>query len=119
MFRGVSICLANVGEKRSSPMREHGYNLSFQRVLASVYISSEEMDVFVYSPCAPFSPPYRTTRHQLGTRKAPPSGDLARAYYINVYLRGNIIPWSRDCRRRIKPVIHLANEQLATWHAFN
>lgn len=43
MFRGVSICLANVGEKRSSPMREHGCNLSFQRVLASVYISSEEM----------------------------------------------------------------------------
>lgn len=41
-----------------------------------------KMDVFVYSPCAPFSPPYRTTRHQLGTRKAPPSGDLARAYYI-------------------------------------
>lgn len=24
-------------------MREHGYNLFFQRVLASVYISSEEM----------------------------------------------------------------------------
>ena len=43
----------------------------------------------------------------------------ARVLYINVYLRGNIIPWSRDCRRRIKSVIHLTNEQLATCHALN
>lgn len=37
---------------------------------------------FCIFPLRPFSPPYRTTRHQLGTRKAPPSRDLARAYYI-------------------------------------
>ena len=74
---------------------------------------------FLYIPPAPHSRPHIAQYATSLEQGKPHPQETSRAYYLNVYLWGNIIPWSRNCQRRIKSVIHLANEQLATCHALN
>ena len=75
---------------------------------------------FLYIPPAPHSLP-RIAQHATNLEQGKPHPqETSRArIIINVYLWGNIIPWSRNCQRHTKSVIHLTNEQLATCHALN